>query len=388
MYPINDSTLEEFLITLRDLRLKEAEAYYELSRPDIIGDNRSQVRKSIDNIDTEIRNLINSCEISPRVFDTYVGELENALEKYDRENIRPSKPSDCSHERIEIRLREHGNNSTHVVSQCIVCGGKRKDHQKSDWPNWQCLPKFDDNLRQDRVNSYSRWWEKMNEVKENILGSDGSPPKFDHTTFKASFSRDNPEPICKSNCSHEKTNLTRRSYGPGNDHAVIQCICCGRHEGSKPKKEVPEIGELPTFDGDLEELKNRDYSRWFTKYMEELEKAKKKFDDKVLLKLNSGELKIDKKNTFSSYYSTPEWERTRLRIFNRDAYVCQACKGVSECVHHITYERLGEENDVDLISLCVRCHDEVHRRQNLFFFSFRLTPNEVISLWEWSFDRA
>src|SRR5436305_8129525 len=66
---------------------------------------------------------------------------------------------------------------------------------------------------------------------------------------------------------------------------------------------------------------------------------------------------------YEEYLLTAEWQVTRKRILERDHYQCQGCfaKNVVLNVHHYTYERLGCEEDGDLVTLCVFCHEELHR---------------------------
>lgn len=57
----------------------------------------------------------------------------------------------------------------------------------------------------------------------------------------------------------------------------------------------------------------------------------------------------------------PRWQRRRLAIFERDAWMCQRCsaKDVTLHVHHIWYD--GEPWDVPdeaLLTLCETCHAE------------------------------
>ena len=67
---------------------------------------------------------------------------------------------------------------------------------------------------------------------------------------------------------------------------------------------------------------------------------------------------------YEEYLLTPEWQATRKRILKRDNYQCQGChtKHATLNVHHYTYERLGCELDTDLVTLCVDCHEELHRQ--------------------------
>ena len=48
----------------------------------------------------------------------------------------------------------------------------------------------------------------------------------------------------------------------------------------------------------------------------------------------------------------------------RDIGMCRICEahGVELHVHHLTYERVGKENLKDLVTLCRRCHTDIHQR--------------------------
>jgi len=57
---------------------------------------------------------------------------------------------------------------------------------------------------------------------------------------------------------------------------------------------------------------------------------------------------------YEEYLKTPEWLVTRKRILKRANYQCQKCNATNVLfnVHHYTYERLGCEEDDDLVTLC------------------------------------
>jgi hypothetical protein len=65
---------------------------------------------------------------------------------------------------------------------------------------------------------------------------------------------------------------------------------------------------------------------------------------------------------YETYLKTPEWKRRRNRILESVGKRCQRCgaKGVELHVHHLTYERRGEELPEDLIVLCKDCHEKEH----------------------------
>lgn len=75
----------------------------------------------------------------------------------------------------------------------------------------------------------------------------------------------------------------------------------------------------------------------------------------------------DKKPThpFINYYKyieSDEWYELREKCFERDEYVCRLC-GSSENLqaHHLSYERLGMNELSDLVTLCRKCHQAVHK---------------------------
>jgi hypothetical protein len=64
---------------------------------------------------------------------------------------------------------------------------------------------------------------------------------------------------------------------------------------------------------------------------------------------------------YELYLKTEEWQRTRLDAIERARGACEKCgSGEKLQVHHITYERRGEELPEDLIVLCKKCHKNEH----------------------------
>lgn len=65
---------------------------------------------------------------------------------------------------------------------------------------------------------------------------------------------------------------------------------------------------------------------------------------------------------YQFYIQSPEWDVIRRERLAIDDYTCQGCGCQNKPldVHHLTYERFGHEDIDDLLSLCRRCHQEVH----------------------------
>lgn len=72
------------------------------------------------------------------------------------------------------------------------------------------------------------------------------------------------------------------------------------------------------------------------------------------------------------FYKSARWIQTRESILFRDGYQCQMCKNRglnrnAECVHHIfPLDQYSEYqwSSWNLISLCNKCHDEMHNHFN------------------------
>ena len=70
---------------------------------------------------------------------------------------------------------------------------------------------------------------------------------------------------------------------------------------------------------------------------------------------------------YYEYLQTPEWQERRKYAMKRAGYRCQVCNayGVKLNTHHRTYERRGNEQDRDLITLCQDCHCIFHENGKL-----------------------
>lgn len=64
---------------------------------------------------------------------------------------------------------------------------------------------------------------------------------------------------------------------------------------------------------------------------------------------------------YSEYIQSPEWreraEKVRAEYDNR-CYICGSSDNLH--VHHISYKRLGNESERDVVCLCRDCHMKVH----------------------------
>ena len=68
-----------------------------------------------------------------------------------------------------------------------------------------------------------------------------------------------------------------------------------------------------------------------------------------------------KKVKYHDYIKSDKWKAKRLECLKRDNYQCQKCGTAKNLViHHWTYDRLGNEDLGDIVTLCKNCHKKVH----------------------------
>lgn len=72
-----------------------------------------------------------------------------------------------------------------------------------------------------------------------------------------------------------------------------------------------------------------------------------------------------RKELYREYLNSGHWKRRRADIIARANWRCEICGQAGPLeVHHLTYERLFEEHDSDLIALCPQCHEKQHGYKN------------------------
>jgi len=64
---------------------------------------------------------------------------------------------------------------------------------------------------------------------------------------------------------------------------------------------------------------------------------------------------------YSKYLTSKKWKEKRRLVLDRDGHKCRMCPSDKNLqAHHITYDRIFNEDLNDLITLCSKCHDEIH----------------------------
>lgn len=70
----------------------------------------------------------------------------------------------------------------------------------------------------------------------------------------------------------------------------------------------------------------------------------------------------NRKTEYQKYCASDEWKVIRDRVLERDSHTCQDCGKRAITVHHLSYrpEVMAGEDDSQLVSLCVPCHESRH----------------------------
>jgi primosomal protein N'' len=72
-----------------------------------------------------------------------------------------------------------------------------------------------------------------------------------------------------------------------------------------------------------------------------------------------------KEMPYTDYLKTSHWLNLKKKAIKKAKNKCQKCSksGVTLHVHHLTYERRGEEKMSDLLVVCKPCHEAIHGRK-------------------------
>lgn len=65
---------------------------------------------------------------------------------------------------------------------------------------------------------------------------------------------------------------------------------------------------------------------------------------------------------YHEYMRSDKWREKRRQVILRAGGTCERCHlWPIVNVHHLTYERLGDELLEDLLGVCTRCHRSMHK---------------------------
>lgn len=67
---------------------------------------------------------------------------------------------------------------------------------------------------------------------------------------------------------------------------------------------------------------------------------------------------------YNDYLDSAEWKAKRQQRLDKCGNTCEYCKTAPAVhVHHVTYERVFNEDIDDLRGICLDCHESIHGRR-------------------------
>ena len=76
--------------------------------------------------------------------------------------------------------------------------------------------------------------------------------------------------------------------------------------------------------------------------------------------------KIIERPDYKAYIKSKRWRNRRYAYYHKFGWKCALCKtNINLGLHHLSYERLGNERDEDLIALCWHCHYKYHEEHGV-----------------------
>jgi hypothetical protein len=151
-------------------------------------------------------------------------------------------------------------------------------------------------------------------------------------------------------CKHDNRAYCQRTFVNGSIHIGTMCLNCGDFRAVKKDSiPLPERNNLREFDPSI---RDRYQESMRVAYREEAATRR----ENVI---------VENRSSMNEYYSSPQWKekrKYRLQLNWRMHYgLCEVCsKNKATDIHHITYERFGNEWLLDLAAVCSSCHVSYH----------------------------
>lgn len=87
-------------------------------------------------------------------------------------------------------------------------------------------------------------------------------------------------------------------------------------------------------------------------------------------------------NKYQEYLKSKKWNDIKKLVFKRDKYTCQGCLTETKNLqaHHLTYDRIYNEMCFDLITLCRKCHCNIHDMDSVddYLEKYKVNKDETV----------
>lgn len=151
-------------------------------------------------------------------------------------------------------------------------------------------------------------------------------------------------------CRHLRQAIGKRTLTSGRDYFRMQCPDCGcptSKQLSHARVSQLQSQGVPTAPWDENKAIQYRQQRW-------------RLAEPIYEQINF-DRRLAWWESYSAYLESDEWKERARRIMARARGLCEQCKRRRAVhVHHLTYERAGDEKDDDLQAVCFKCHDAAH----------------------------
>ena len=157
--------------------------------------------------------------------------------------------------------------------------------------------------------------------------------------------------ILKNTCSHKYNMVFCKKRVDGKFLYIECCILC-LTPNEKEKRYAPGYGEKRA-------IKEFGVARVSNAPL--FNSALKLHPHERLIEFSKQMKNID----YEEYITSHEWRSKRDQRLKIDNNKCQSCGKPAQQVHHLSYRRFKNEEMIDLISLCMDCHDKQHETSEI-----------------------
>jgi len=147
------------------------------------------------------------------------------------------------------------------------------------------------------------------------------------------------------NCAHPTAELRAKVRVDGVLMRGYQCLVCGgAATGPRMGRTSPPAATLPRWDEGLWGRHRAEIVPLYEAWIERMRAERSALWWRL----------------YTAYLDSPAWAALRQQVIARDGGRCRACGAPGEHVHHLTYQRVTEEDLSDLVLLCAPCHADQH----------------------------
>ena len=199
------------------------------------------------------------------------------------------------------------------------------------------------------INNAGSAWNAWSEKQKENAGKDGAATAY--YRFNASSSNDYPD-FAKYNFALVDDKGRKRYLRPHECHEL------GFDYEKGTSRDIPFSKNT---NDSFYQTYLREHNRLSGIQRKNMEKAREQYNQLV----NQCDSKPTRKQLYDLYLQSKEWKQKRSEVLFRDGHCCQLCGDEENLrVHHLTYNRIGDEALFDLVTLCSYCHANEHGKED------------------------